>query len=290
MTPIRLPIVLAALLTLGACSPFTILNGPIDGDGYTVRPGIPYGPEARNSLDVYAPKQRTGPVPVVVFFYGGSWRRGNRASYLFAADALAGRGYVAIVPDYRVYPNVRFPAFVEDVARAVRWALDHAAELGGDPDRLFLMGHSAGAHIAAMLTLDERYLAGQGVPAKSIRGTIVMAGPLAFYPSRTRSIAPIFAHLADENAARPVAFVDGDEAPLLLLHGKDDRTVRVSNTIALAKAVRDAGGRVRQIIYPGVGHIGIVSALARSFRDIAPVLRDTAAFIDGQGSPSAVGR
>jgi acetyl esterase/lipase len=289
MTPNRLSNFLAVLLMLGACSPFTILNRPIDGDRVTVRSGVPYGPNDRNSLDVYVPKQRSGPKPVVVLFYGGSWKRGDRANYLFAADALASRGYVAFVPHYRVYPEVRFPAFVEDGAKAVRWVLDHAADFGGDPTRLYLMGHSAGAHIAAMLTLDERYLAEAGVPAKTIRGTIALDGPLSYYPPRTRSIAGIFAHLADENAARPIAFVDGDEAPMLLLHGEDDWTVRVSNTIALSKAIRDAGGRVRQIVYPGVGHIGIVSALARSYRNIAPVLRDTAAFIDGQGLPSAVG-
>jgi acetyl esterase/lipase len=280
----------ATSLALAACSPFTILNGSIDGNGYTVRSGIPYGPGDRKSLDVYVPKQQAGPLPVVVFFYGGSWKRGKRANYRFAADALAGNGYLAVVPDYRVYPEVRFPAFVEDGAKAVRWVLEHAAEFGGDPGQIYLMGHSAGAHIATLLTLDERYLAAEGMAAKRIRGTIALAGPYAFYPSRTRSIAPIFAHLADENAARPIAFVDGDEAPLLLLHGETDRTVRAANTVALSKAVRAAGGRVRHIIYPGVGHIGIVSALAPSFRDVAPVLRDTMEFIDGQGSSSAIGR
>jgi len=286
----RLSMLVFSMLALAACSPFTIINGAVDDDAFTVRSGIPYGPNKRNALDVYVPKQRSGPMPVVVFFYGGSWKRGDRANYLFAADALANRGYLAILPDYRVYPKVRFPAFVEDGAKAVRWALEHAAEFGGDPDRLYLMGHSAGAHIATMLTLDERYLATEGVSAKRIRGTIALAGPYAFYPSRTRSIAPIFDHLSDENAARPITFVDGDEAPLLLIHGEDDKIVRATNTVALSKAVRDAGGRVRQIIYPDVGHVGVVSALSRSFRDVAPVLRDTSAFIDGLGEPSAVGR
>ncbi len=122
----------------------------------------------------------------------------------------------------------------------------------------------------------------------ALRGTIALAGPYAFYPSRTANVAPIFAHLADENAARPIVFVDGNEAPMLLLHGGDDDTVFVFNTVNLSKAVRDAGGSARHIIYPDLGHIGILLALARPFRDIAPVLRDAAAFIDGQGSPSAL--
>jgi len=278
---------LAALLALAACSPFTVLNATIGEDAFAVHSGIRFSPEARHALDVYVPARRDGALPVVVFFYGGSWQSGERADYLFAAEALASRGYVAIVPDYRLFPDVRFPAFVEDGAKVVRWLLDHVAEFGGDPNRLYLMGHSAGAHIAAMLTLDESYLAAEGVPRNAIRSTIVLAGPYAFYPSRTASVAPIFAHLTDENAARPIRFVDGDEAPMLLLHGEDDDTVFVSNTVKLSKAVRDAGGNARHIIYPDVGHLEIVFALARPFRGIAPVLSDTAAFIDGQRSPSA---
>lgn len=283
----RLSMFLAALFALSACSPFTILNATIDEDGFTVHSAIRFGPKARHALDIYVPKLRDGPLPVVVFFYGGSWRGGERADYRFAADALASRGYVAVVPDYRLFPDVRFPAFVEDGAKAVRWVLEHVADFAGDPDRLYLMGHSAGAHIAAMLTLDESYLAAEGVPRNSIRGTIALAGPYAFYPSRTASVAPIFAHLADQNTARPIVFVDGDEAPMLLLHGEDDDTVFVSNTVKLWKAVRDAGGNARHIIYPDVGHLEIVFALARPFRGIAPVLSDAAAFIDGQRSPSA---
>ena len=279
---------LATLLALSACSPLTILNETISEDEFTVQSGIRFGPDVRHALDVYVPKQRSGPLPVVVFFYGGNWRGGERADYLFAAEALTSRGYVAIVPDYRLFPDVRFPAFVEDGAKAVRWMLDHVADFGGDPDRLYLMRHSAGAYIAAILTLDESYLAAVGVPRNTIRGTIALAGPYAFYPSRTASVAPIFAHLADENAARPIRFVDGDEAPMLLLHGEDDDTVFLFNTVDLSKAVRDAGGSARHIIYPDVGHLGILFALAKPFRNIAPVLSDAAAFIDGQRPQAAV--
>jgi acetyl esterase/lipase len=281
---------LGLALALSACSPFTVLNATIGEDGFTVRSGVRFGPDVRHGLDVYVPKRRAGPLPVVVFFYGGSWRGGERADYLFAAEALTSRGYVAVVPDYRLFPDVRFPAFVEDGAKAVRWVLDNAAGFGGAPGRLYLMGHSAGAHIAAMLTVDESYLAAEGVPRNAIRGMIGLAGPYAFYPSRTANVAPIFAHLSDENVARPIRFVDGDEAPMLLLHGEDDDTVFLFNTFDLSKKVRDAGGRARHIIYPDVGHLGILFALARPFRNIAPVLNDAAAFIDGQTSRAAVTR
>jgi acetyl esterase/lipase len=290
MTLPRLSMFLGLVLALAACSPFTVLNATIGEDGYTVRSGIRFGPDVRHGLDVYVPRRRAGPLPVVVFFYGGSWRGGERADYLFAAEALTSRGYVAIVPDYRLFPDVRFPAFVEDGAKAVRWVLDNIAGFGGDPKRVYLMGHSAGAHIAAMLTVDERYLAAEGVPRNAISGMIALAGPYAFYPSRTANVAPIFAHLADENAARPIRFVDGDEAPMLLLHGEDDDTVFLFNTFDLSKKVRDAGGSARHIIYPDVGHLGILFALARPFRDIAPVLNDAAAFIDGHTSRAAAAR
>ena len=287
MTLYRLFLVIAAISALAACTPLVLVNVTIPEDGFVAETGLRYGPEERQALDVYLPKDRAGPSPVVVFFYGGAWRRGERGDHLFAAEALTSQGYVAVVPDYRLYPEVRFPAFVEDGAKALRWVRDHAADFGGDPDRLYLMGHSAGAHIAALLTLDERYLAAEGLPPTAIRGTVALAGPYAFRPSRISSIAPIF---PDEDAARPIAFVDGDEAPLLLLHGEDDGTVYVANTLDLTKAVRLAGGHARQIVYPDVGHAGILMALSRPFRGIAPVLSDTVAFIDGEGSQPAVGQ
>ncbi len=286
----RLALILATLWALAACSPFSILNATVGESEFSLQSGIRFGPNSRHALDVYVPRQPAGPLPIVVFFYGGSWRQGERADYLFAAEALASRGYIAVVPGYRLYPAVRFPAFVEDGAKAVRWVLDHAAEIGGDPDRVYLMGHSAGAHIAAMLTLDDRYLAAEGIAVNRIRGTIVLAGPYSFYPSRTASVAPIFAHLTDENVARPIVFVDGNEAPMLLLHGGDDDTVFLYNTVDLTKAVRRAGGSIQYIVYPDVGHLGILLALAKPFRNIAPVLDDTAAFIDGRRLPSTVNR
>ena len=278
----RLGLLMGALLALSACSPLSLLNAVIGDDDLVVRSGIPYGPNARQAMDIYGPKLRKEPLSVVVFFYGGSWRRGDRADYLFVAEALASRGYMTVVPDNRTYPEVRFPAFVEDGAKAVRWVLDNIASFGGDPERLYLMGHSAGGHIASMLTLDERYLAAEGVDARRLRGTIALAGPHAFYPSRTTNVAPIFAHLANENEARPIMYVDGDEAPLLLLHGGDDDIVLPFNALDLSRAVSDAGGAVRHIIYPDVGHFKILFALAGPLRGLAPVLDDIAAFIDGQ--------
>ena len=140
--------------------------------------GVRFGPHARHHLDVWVPSHPTSAkLPVVVFFYGGGWVAGERGDYAFAGRAFASNGFVAVVPDYRLVPGVRFPAFVKDGALAVKWARDHAAEYGGDPERLTLSGHSAGAYIAAMLALDPRFLRNAGIDPKAVRAAALLAGP-----------------------------------------------------------------------------------------------------------------
>jgi acetyl esterase/lipase len=201
------------VLPLGACSPATLLNAFVPSDGYVLQKDVAYGDAERQVMDIYRPEDgpvdRTDNAPVVVFFYGGSWKSGSRQSYRFMGEALARSGFVVAVPDYRFYPDVRFPDFFEDGARAVRWVSTHAREFGGDPGRIILMGHSAGAHIAALPAFDERYLARQGVPGASLRGLVGVAGPYAFDPLAYGSTKPIFSGLADTDQARPITFVGG---------------------------------------------------------------------------------
>lgn len=268
------------LLILGACSPLTVLNAAISDDGYVAHDGIAYGAEPRQRLDVYTPVDGIRPAPVVVFLYGGSWKRGDRANYRFIAEALTSRGLVTVIPDYRVYPDVRFPSFVEDSAAAVGWVREHVDAFGGDPDRIFLMGHSAGAHIAALLTLDERYFAETNVPASAVRGMIGLAGPYAFDPLQYRSTRPVFKDWPNPETTRPITFVDGQQLAFLLMHGEDDTTVYPANSHALASRIHAAGGSARTVEYADLGHIGIVLALAKPFRGRAPVLDDAAEFID----------
>ncbi|HYN38570.1 MAG TPA: alpha/beta hydrolase [Rhodospirillales bacterium] len=273
----------AALLS--ACSPITALNDLlVPDDGWSAQRDIDYGPDVRQRLDVYTPSGlRTAartPAPVVVFFYGGSWSGGRRAWYRFVGEAFTRRGYIVVIPDYRVYPEVRFPTFVEDGAAAVAWVRTHAADFGGDPDRVFLMGHSAGAHIAALLVTDRRYLAAQGIDERAVRGMIGLAGPYAFDPSQYASTRPIFASAPEIESTQPVSFVEGGEPPMLLLHGASDRTVFPVNSFALADRIRATGGTVDVIEYRGMGHIRIVLELARPFRREGGVLDAAAAFID----------
>ena len=268
---------LSTIVTTG-CTPLAALNALVPDDGYSVRTDIAYGSLPRQKLDIYRLEALEAPAPVVVWLYGGNWRTGERGGYRFVGEALTRHGYVVVVPDYRLYPQARFPAFVEDAAAAVRWAYDNVAAHGGDPRRIFLMGHSAGAHIAALLALDKRYLAAAGVPFEAVRGTVGLAGPYAFDPARYEKTRPVFAGTAAA-AMQPTAFVDGTEGPMLLLHGAEDETVYLDNSDKLATRIRAAGGTVRQITYPDLGHIGILIALATPFRHTAPVLGDIVAFL-----------
>jgi acetyl esterase/lipase len=171
---------LAALtaLTVTGCSPRRAAETLLLGSHFVRTEGVAYGPEARQRLDVYRPKAVRAPAPVVVFLYGGRWNTGTRGDYRLLGDALTRRGWVAVVPDYRLAPAARFPAWVEDGARAVRWARDNAARIGGDSARIFVVGHSAGGHSAALLALDEHFLRDAGVPAGAVRGFVSLAGPV----------------------------------------------------------------------------------------------------------------
>ena len=159
---ILLWLALFAQLLLAGCSPLSILNATLPSDTYRATPDIAYGVNARQRLDVYRPAKAPRAAPVVVFFYGGNWNRGQRGDYLFVGEALASKGFVAVVPDYRLYPEVRYPDFLDDSAQAVQWTMKHIAQSGGDPEQIFVMGHSAGAYNAAMLALNSAYLRAAG--------------------------------------------------------------------------------------------------------------------------------
>lgn len=240
--------------------------------GVAVERAIAYGPDERHRLDVYAAAPGDGRAPVCVFLYGGSWRCGSRTGYGFVGAALARRGITTVVPDYRLYPKVRFPAFVEDAAAACRW-IERQPSLAGRP--LILAGHSAGAHIAALLALDSRYLDATMRPA----ALVGLSGPYAFDPVKWRTTAPIFATAAHPDAARPVAHVTPEAPPALLIHGADDRVVKLWNQRELAAAYRRNGVEVRAIELRGEGHLTTVSAIARPLRWRAPVLDEMVSFI-----------
>jgi acetyl esterase/lipase len=273
-------LITAPLLALfaAACSPLTAFDTlvPKDNGGRLVASGVAYGAGPRRVLDVYAPRKGpAGAHPVVVFFYGGSWNSGDRGAYRFVGRALAARGFVTIIPDYRLVPEVTYPGFVEDGAAAVRWARAHARDYGGDGERIILAGHSAGAYIAAMLAVDGRWL---GADREAVRGLVGLAGPYDFAPFDVPASKAAFGAWPRPDETQPVTHADAGAPPALLLTGSEDTTVRPRNSEALAKALREAGVEAEVKRYPGIGHIGILTAVARPFRGKAPVVADVADF------------
>ena len=269
---------------LSACSPLSLFATLTPKDAARARErGVAYGPLARQTLDVYAPpkaaKRETGPAPVAVFFYGGSWDSGRRQDYGWVGRALAAQGFLTLVPDYRLYPAVRYPSFVEDGALAVRWAVDHARALGGDPGRMVLIGHSAGAYNAAMLALDNVYLKAAGVDPKVVRAFAGLSGPYDFLPLDGPVTQRTFGDFPDLPATQPAAYARADSPPAFLATGDGDTTVRPRNTRALAAALRAKGVAVEERHYAGLKHADTVLALSRPFRGKAPVLTEMTAFL-----------
>lgn len=277
---IALAAIVLALVALGisyAISPLHTFNRlvPKDSGGREAASDIAYGAHARQQLDIYVPSAGNGPHPVIVWFYGGSWNSGTRHGYDFVGRALAAQGFVVVVPDYRLVPEVQFPGFVEDGAEAVRWARENVTAHGGDPDRMVLAGHSAGAYIAAMLANDPQWL---GEDRAALSGMVGLAGPYDFLPLDSESTVAAFGHWPELEETQPVSFADGDAIPALLLTGAEDTTVRPRNSIALSAVLAEAGVEAAMVSYDGVDHIDILIALSRPLRGRAPVLDDMTAF------------
>jgi acetyl esterase/lipase len=288
----RWPGGLLAALALAGCSPADALNFVAWRDGLAMTRSVAYGEGARRTLDVYRPRHATG-LPVVVFFYGGSWQSGNKRLYRFVGTALAHRGYVAVIPDYRLYPEVRYPQFLKDGARAVRWAKDNAARFGGDPDKIILMGHSAGAYIAAMLALDSRWLEAVGIlPDRDIAGLIGISGPYDFLPLQQGALRTIFG--GNDPATQPISHVSSGAPPALLLTGANDGIVNPGNSARLAARLQAAGDAVTLHTYRWVGHLSIIGTFSPLLEFLAPVRRDVDAFIvktvDAKHAPAGIAR
>jgi acetyl esterase/lipase len=276
---------LGAVFALAGCSPPALLNGlntltPGDGNARKAVSGAAYGSQPRQRLDVWTPKRRGGaPLPVVIFFYGGAWVKGARSDYGFAGRAYAARGFVAVVPDYRLVPTVRYPAFVQDGALAVRWTRDNIARFGGDPRRITLAGHSAGAYNAAMLALDGSFLRDAGVDPHIVRAAALLAGPYDFYPWDDARSVDAFANWPRPAETQPVNHVAAGAPPLWLGYGSADTTVRPRNSIALAAKLKAAGAPVELRDYRGKNHVDLVMGLSKPFRGKASTLADTSAFL-----------
>ncbi|MGY4830323.1 alpha/beta hydrolase [Sphaerotilaceae bacterium SBD11-9] len=284
----RLAFALALGVTLAGCS--AGLNKLTPSATYVLTEGVAYGPLPRQKLDIYRPTVDAPPGgwPVAVFFYGGSWNWGDRAEYRFVGEALASRGVLTLVADYRLYPEVRYPSFLEDSARAVAYGLREAGRLGGNPTRVFAVGHSAGAYNAAMLALDARWLAGAGESPAALAGWVGLAGPYEFLPISNPNAQPVFHHPNYPAGTQPIAYVSHSARPAFLGAAREDHLVDPQrNTAALASRLQAAGAPVALKLYDGVNHVTLVASMAWSLRWMSPVLDDVSAFITQTGAPPA---
>ena len=281
--PLRRRALLGALAAaaVGACTPleFLVANLPAAFGPFRRYQDIAYGTEPQHRLDLYVPERAAHePCPLVVFWHGGRWESGDKAEYRFVGAALASAGMIAVLPNYRHYPHVKMPGFMQDAARAAAWAAAHARE-HHDAAPLLLIGHSSGAHLAALVTLDPRHFAAIGAAPPPIAGVIGLSGPYDFLPLMEADLQDMFGPPPLYPQSQPVNFARADAPPMLLIHGERDDTVAPKNSRNLAAKLAACGADVRLIMYPALGHADTVAALSRPARWRAPVLAEIAAFV-----------
>lgn len=289
---IRLGALLGVLAALAGCSATQALNAMVPGDTYRLTPDVAYGPQSRQMLDVYQPKGEppAGGFPVVVFFYGGSWHTGDRAQYRFMGEALAAHGMVAMVADYPLYP-VTYPDFLPDCAKAVAYALNESARYSGNPRRVVVMGHSAGAYNAAMIALDPRWLKQQGRHPAELAGWVGLAGPYNFIPIEDPETRQTFHHPDVPPDSQPIRHASSQAPRTFLGVAKKDKLVDPDrNSAQLADRLKAAGVPVEFNRYDHVGHISLAISFAQPFRWLSPALREVGAFVKGLPPAAATKR
>ncbi len=280
----KLVALLAMLAALAGCSATRAINALVPSDTYRFTPDVAYGPQARQMLDVYQPKGEPpeGGFPVVVFFYGGSWHMGERAQYRFMGEALAAHGMVAMVADYRLYPQATYPDFLPDCAKAVAYALNEAARFSGNPRRVVVMGHSAGAYNAAMVALDPRWLSQQGHQPSELAGWVGLAGPYDFIPIQDPQTRETFLHPNVPPESQPIRHISGKAPRTFLGAAKKDKEVDPQrNSAQLAEGLKAAGVPVEFQRYDHVSHVSLIASFAQPLRWLSPALKDVSAFVKG---------
>ena len=265
-----------------ACSPVKVLNSLVPENGYELVSAIEYGDNARQKIDIYLPKAADKSATlkkVIIFYYGGNWDSGERADYKFAAEALVSQGYIVVIPDYRVYPEVLFPGVMADPVSAAKWVKANIKKYNGDAYKVFLAGHSAGAHMAVMMAINPEYLAVASLKPNDFAGVIGLAGPYDFLPLKSDRLKIIFGAEAEQWKSQPINFVDGKNPPIFLAVGMKDGTVWPRNSINLAKKIKDNNGLVQVVSFESYGHIDMVAKLAKPLRGDGELLNAVDEFI-----------
>jgi len=270
-------IIFIPIISACSSSALTLVNTLASFGDYQLTKDQSYAKHPLNQLDIYRPTNQAIK-GTVIFFYGGCWgacTTYTREYYRFVGEALTSIGYIAVIPDYRRYPEVLFPQIMLDSSAVVAWVNDNIEQYGGETEQIFLMGHSAGGHIAAMLTVNKNYL--DDDLHQNIRGFIGLSAPYDFIfdkPYQTK----LFSGL-EYSESQPSYFVTGKEPPLLLLYGNDDKIVYPRNIIKMSLAVKQKGGTVETHTYNEIDHVGILSALSIPYRKRLNVMSDINHFL-----------
>ena len=244
--------------------------------GYAVRRDLVYGSDPRQRLDLYVPDELSASATVLLYFYGGSWQSGSKNIYGALGQVFASAGIITAVADYRLCPQVKYPDFVHDGAAALRFLHEQIGGHGGDPARIFVSGHSAGAYIAALMACDPTYLG--AARTELIRGALGIAGPYDFLPLYDPVLIDIFG--GDRvTATQPIKYAGNRAPPMFLAHGTVDKTIGAGNSRRMAARLRAAGNEVELIEFPGMGHLGLVLSLAHGFRHTTTLYGDMLRFI-----------
>ena len=284
--PVKKICVALSSLLLAACTKvgIEVANLPSHFSDTKSTKDIAYGAKKWQKLDIYVlPNDTQESKPVIVFFYGGSWKDGSKDMYPFVGELFAKQGYVTVIADYRKYPEVKFPAFVEDGAQAVAWTYRNIADYQGDPERLYIAGHSAGAHIGALVTADKHYLEANGLSPSIIKGFAGLSGPYDFVPLE-EDYKDMFGPPENYPNMQVPTFIDGTEPPMLLLWGADDTLVGKSNMDKLIEKIQAEKGQVESKVYEDVDHVGMVSSLMWFFKSKAPIAQDMNEFFQRHGA------
>jgi len=288
LKPIFLIILILVLILSCTDNKLFLVNSLARFGNYTVHSNIAYGDDDAQQLDIYVPENllnlSQSSLTTVVFFYGGCWGACSdltKTDYRFIAEAFTANNIIAIIVDYRKFPTVLFKDIMSDAQHSIEWVSENIVRYGGNNQRIFLMGHSAGAHIASMLHFDEQYLkpTTHRNVKENIKGFIGLAGPYDFLPFTESYQAALFAPPDSYAQSQTILFVDGNEPPTLLLYGNKDTRVKRRNILSLTKAILAKNGRVETHFYDNIDHPGIIGALSIPLRSSQPIMKHIVNFI-----------
>jgi len=212
----------------------------------------------RQQLDLYLPKHEA-PSACVMFVHGGTWKSGHKDDYAFVGQTLAAHGIATAVVGYRLFPEVKFPEFTNDVAQALGWLQRNGEQHGVNIDQgVVMIGHSAGAHLASLVALDPIYSNQFGFSPSFIQGVIGLAGIYSFRPENSELMSEIFQPAASPNdffEAKPINYLKGGGVPLYLMHGRKDQTVVCQSAERMFKNAMLAGHPVDIHVEEKYGHV-----------------------------------